>query len=383
MTELNLTKRELFSIESDDDSGNLIKISKIRYRTNDDITYQLIRYDKNIMILDSYETIGLYRSVICDLTNKKVVSFSPPKSIDMYRFKKKNIPWNKIRVEEFVEGIMINLFWEEPTEKWQIATRSLVEGEVVLPQDDKTINELFFETTKLLNINLDTLSKKYCYSLVLQHNSLGLITLIDGPSIYLIEAYELVNNDKIGVNIVDIVDHPFKTPHQYTQFENLEDAEGFFRCSQDPFKIMGVVFKSGMVRSKIRNPNFENIRLMKSNTPKLQYIYLALRQLNKVKIYLKLNSQHRKLFNTYRDQLHNYTRCLFNNYLECYVHKKKSINEYSPQFSTNMKCLHRQYIDSIKCNKKIINFKETMNYVNTMHPLRQMDSINYHYLKIK
>ncbi len=383
MTELNLTKRELFSVESDDDSGNLIKISKIRYRTNDDITYQLIRYDKNIMILDSYETIGLYRSVICDLTNKKVVSFSPPKSIDMYRFKKMNIPWNKIRVEEFVEGIMINLFWEEPTEKWQIATRSLVEGEVVLPQDDKTIKELFFETTKLLNINLDTLSKQYCYSLVLQHNSLGLITLIDGPSIYLIEAYELVNNDKIAVNIVDIVDHPFKTPQQYTQFESLEDAERFFRCSQDPFKIMGVVFKSGMVRSKIRNPNFENIRLMKTNTPKLQYIYLALRQLNKVKIYLKLNSQHRKLFNTYRDQLHNYTRCLFNKYLECYVHKKKSINEYSPQFSTNMKCLHRQYINSIKCNKKIINFKETINYVNTMHPLRQMDFINYHYLKIK
>jgi hypothetical protein len=78
---------------------------------------------------------GIFRSVIINSLNN-VVCFSPPKSLHADKFmeiypisdsyiseqdSKKNII-----AQEFVEGTMINVFYDPAATSWQIATRSTV-----------------------------------------------------------------------------------------------------------------------------------------------------------------------------------------------------------------------------------------------------------------
>ena len=183
----NLKNKELFEIENENDKGVLVKINKKRHRSKIGRTYQIIRYDKDIMCIDEYPTIGLYRSLICDLTGKKIVVFSPPKSIIIVNFSEKN-DFENVTVEEFVEGTMINLFWEENLDDdeghWEISTRSVVEANVKFYKESNTFRQMFFDAIEDLGINFDSLSKKYCYSLVLQHPKNRIVVPINETAIY-------------------------------------------------------------------------------------------------------------------------------------------------------------------------------------------------------
>jgi hypothetical protein len=117
--------------------------------------YALVNYKKH----ENYD--GLYRSVI--FKNKKVVCFSPPKSIPYTEFCENN-PISTVVVDEFMDGTMINVFYDGETNKWVIATRSIVGAKCVF-YSQKTFHDMFHET----GIDYDTLNKEYCYSFVLQH----------------------------------------------------------------------------------------------------------------------------------------------------------------------------------------------------------------------
>lgn len=90
----------------------------------------LIKYDKSKLTNDNIDSLGLFRSVITD--GKRIVSMSPVKSHnfqDMKPSTKSNpldtkIVWH----EEYIEGTMINVFWDEILDDWEIATKSNIGG---------------------------------------------------------------------------------------------------------------------------------------------------------------------------------------------------------------------------------------------------------------
>ena len=69
-------------------------------------------------------------------------------------------------------------------------------------------------------------------------------------------------------------------------------------------------------------PSYEEVKQMRSNIPKLQYLYLVLRQSGGVKKYLEYFREHANEFKTYRDQLHKFTQTLYLNYVDCFIKKK-------------------------------------------------------------
>ena len=86
----------------------------------------LVSYNKEkVSVKNLIETIGLLRSVV--FLNNRLISFSPPKSYNYYDFMNKYpIPnsANNCIVEEFVEGTMINVFYNNISKTWEIATRN-------------------------------------------------------------------------------------------------------------------------------------------------------------------------------------------------------------------------------------------------------------------
>lgn len=162
---------EFCTILKKEELGNS-KLNVIPYSTKSNQQYTIVRYDKEILSHDLVPSYGLFRSVVINNDNT-VVSFAPPKSVSYEVFVEKHPEkTNGVIAEEFVEGTMINLFWD-PTiglhGSWEIATRNTVSANVSFYKNGFTFNAMFLEACKENGLDISGLDKKYfivlCYSI--------------------------------------------------------------------------------------------------------------------------------------------------------------------------------------------------------------------------
>ena len=86
----------------------------------------------------------------------------------------------------------------------------------------------------------------------------------------------------------------------------------------------------------------------------------------------------------FRDDVHLFTKTLYENYIHCFVCKnstERKIENYPRQYQNHMMVLHQQYLNELRENKLKINYPYVINYVNEMHPSKLMFSMNYHLRK--
>ena len=164
-----------------------------------------------------------------------------------------------------------------------------------------------------------------------------------------------------------------------------------------PYDIMGVVIHNNATgeRSKIRNPVYEQVRQLKGNHAKLQYQYLSLRHQGKISEYLRFYPEHKKEFSMFRDDVHLFTKTLYENYVNCFISnnsnnnledinqrkERKNVHNYPKQYQNHMMVLHEHYLNELREKKRRINYPYVINYVNEMHPSKLMFSMNYHLRK--
>ena len=398
----NLTalENELKDIKTDDsDWRNKVDNFKRLIKTEKDKNNRfIIRYKKDNITPNNIYDYGLFRSIVTDGHN--ILSFSPPKSINLDKL----INISKegdIECLEYVEGTMINMYFDT---KWKIATRSNIGAEFKFNFDSNlNFREMFLEAFSNQGLEFDMFSKKYSYSFVLQHPENRIVVPFSKANIILTNIYEFDNSsncEKKSVIEIDIFKEDkdwisqdnsklIKYPRKMTAILEKEDLtitdiKNMVYSGLD-YTIQGAVFvnrKLG-IRSKIRNQNYENVRELKGNSPKLQYQYYNLRNFGKVKDYLKYYPEHIEKFTNMRLQLHKWTLELWNNYFKCYVKKEKPLKQFPFEYRTHMYQLHRIYINDLCPEKKNVNKKVVVNYVNDLAPDYLMSSINYPLKQLK
>jgi hypothetical protein len=373
-------------------NSTILKLNKIECRSNNS-TYKVIRYDKNLLCVDLIPTYGLCRSVILNSENK-VVSFAPPKSVHADNFIKNYSEDNEfIRAEEFVEGTMINVFFDPSvgvSGSWEISTRNTVGATSTFfkSQKSKAFREMFMEATESCKLDINLLDKDLCYSFVLQHPENRIVISFKTPQLYLIGVYKIHNElNNITVDSYDSQEYKqffeelgttVKFPQIYV-FSKYSELIAIYGSMNTSYDIVGVVIhnmNSGE-RTKIRNPVYEQVRNLRGNQPKLQYQYLSLRKEGKVKDFLKFYPENKSEFTTFRDQVHLFTKTLYMNYVSCYIKKEKPLLEFSQQFRSHMFNLHQIYINDFKDNKEFITNTVVQNYVNELHPSLLMYCLNF------
>ena len=285
--------------------------------------------------------------------------------------------------EEFIEGTMINLFYDKDINKWEIASKSSVGANVTFFQDQPTFSELFYDICTTLDIKFDDFSKDYCYSFVMQHPQNRIVIPIIEKRLYLIAMYkienfkilELVPENYAYLNKSILEKIKFPRNHKFRSYNELIDQ---YASMNTDISIIGIMIKhKDGKRTKIRNPNYEYIRHLRGNNTKLQYQYLCLRKLDKVKEYIKYFPGSRKQLGIFRDNIHTFTNELYKNYIKCYIKKEKPLKEFPTQFRTHMFNLHQYYL-SIRHYKGYINKITVINYINNLEPAQLMYALNYH-----
>lgn len=366
-----------------------------KYSTKANEQYNIVRYNKELLSNELFSTYGLLRSVI--VSGPKIVCFAPPKSMSGESFiNKYPVKNNKIIAETFVEGTMINVFYDPTygaTGCWQISTRNTVGAEVSFYKwSKKTFNEMFMEACIVNKFNIQTLNPRFCYSFVLQHPANRIVVPFKTPQLYLVSVYEIIHTyDNITVveeNLSEVInsggwnttDIKFPETYEFTSYTELIEK---FASANTSYDILGVVVKNIETgeRTKFRNPIYEEVRHLRGNQTKLQYQYLALRHAGKLPDFLKYYPETKDEMSKFRDHVHMFTNTLHQNYISCYIKKTKPLREYPDQYRTHMFKIHEQYINDLKPKNSFVTNTVVIKYVNQLHPSLLMYCLNHNMRK--
>ena len=390
----------------DDSENNPLKLKKTEFVKNNGDRFMIIKYDRDILTDDMREKTGLFRSLI--FKNGKLVVFSPPKSVSYQNFDSRiesmttDDSTTKVDVvaEEFVEGTMINLFYDYSSVgdsssgedgEWEISTRSTVGAKMYYYQNDndkRTFRQMFLDAMIECNLDFEHLNKDYCYSFVLQHPGNRIVCPIVKPQLYVGAVYKIHQTDS-EIKVEQILETPefisntgVLIPEKLSE-TSVEDLKFKYASMNTPYDTMGFVMKENTtgIRCKFRNPGYDDIKMLRGNQPKLLYQYISLRKMARVGTYLKYFPEHKEEFNNMRERIHNFTTTLHNNYVSCFVFKEKPFKEYSSQFRTHMYKLHAFYMEELREQKGKIDRTFVIQYVNALHPAQLMFSLNFNYRK--
>lgn len=335
---------------------------------------ELIRYSKN----SQYNK--LFRSLI--VKSGKLVSFAPPKSIKLSELMREG----NVNAEEFIDGTMINLYFDGT--EWEIATRSEIGGTNYFYNKNKNFKWLFLDSLAS-NFDFDKLPKTgsnglyRVYSFVIQHKENRIVTRIEKNQIYLVDCYE-IDNDNNGnafISCVDIDnalqvlldDFSVKRPKVYKIKCNLSDInelQEYYSSDKTPYCIMGVIFKNTQTgyRSKLTNPNYRYVRKLRGNQPNFFYYYLELRKTNQIKEFLKYYPEYKSNVLFYSEVFRNYCNKLYKYYVECYILRKNPLGKFEYQYKNHMFKLHELY----KTNKEKTTYNKVKRYFSNLHPKQQL-----------
>lgn len=360
---------------------------KVRKTVVSDKNLYMLNYDKSKLNSENIHTLGLFRSVITD--GEKIVCFSPPKSLKFLDFKE-NEEKNEVRIENFVEGTMINLFYFE--NEWNCATKSTIGAKCKFFKDyPKTFRLLFLEAMEESNLEFDMLDKNYCYSFVVQHPENRIVVPFSKKKLFLIDMYFC---EKFQIKSVDkqqafsgYDENEEPNVHLPKTIDKLYDYKGktfselfeYFTSLNLDYKTMGVVVKSNGLRTKIWNQNYLKVKCLRGNNPKIQFQYYNLLKDKKLKEFLAFYPEYLNLFDNYKLELFNWTEQLWKNYKACYIRKEKPLREYPKQFRTLMFNIHQKYLNELRPNNKRVDKLVVIQLVNSLEPAQLMYGINYVY----
>jgi len=347
----------------------------------------ILKYNKKYINETNDDELGLFRSIVCAIINGEleVLSFAPPKSLNKNRFIQEN-NINDCSQLDFAEGTMINVFWDKTADEWNINTKSCI-GARCSWNSDKTFRFLFLDAMNEQHLEFDQLDKKYCYSFVLQHPENKIVIPLTEKKVVLTNVYE-INNKGDNITILDHRDlvrnfngHTiFNGSAIVKTFEQWDELLDHYASDNMEYTQQGIVImnKSGH-RTKIRNRNYERVKHLKGNNPKLQFHYYYLRQKSMLPEFFKYYPEYKSLFSQFRNDMHAFTSQLHVNYINCFIKKQKKLSEYPFQFKPHMYALQKKYIDELFVEKKYVNKQVVIDYVNSLPPQRLMYAVNYIY----
>jgi hypothetical protein len=348
-----------------------------------------------ILNTDAYETdesLGPYRSVVLDPISDKIMCFSPPKSVSLESFVSKCPGFAGVTATKIIEGTMMNLFYDPRIASWELASKGAVGCNYWYFRtqypgggraDQLTFREMFIDAmraphgSQLNDIPLiQELDKSRVYSFVVQHPNNHIVLTVEHPAIYLVAVYQIAECGTIRVVEPDsafansTVLYPESCPVDSYEHMHLMDYTNV--------GIMLYHAESGL-RASVENPQYVSKRDFRGNHPNLQYQYLCLSRIGKVKEYLEAFPMYASMFRLFHKQSADFIRNVHNAYVTFFIKKRGKEVPIEKSIFRHICTLHNQvYVPSISTGTPtIITCKVVADYFNAMEPKSQLYHLNY------
>lgn len=366
--------------------------------------YYVLNYDKQYVCFDDID-IGNYRSVIFSYLDRKLLCFSPPKSISDSIFFEYNslLQEETIIVSELIEGVMINLFYDKSINRWEIATKNSIGCNYWFygksnneknsdNGENKTFYNMFLDALRANDgqeLNdlpiLEYFSKSMSYTFILQHPNNKILLPIEYPTLYLVAVYYIHPSEAIYVSpivyknfsfikdIEGIINHPKQYDIRKYNIDSHKKLKNLFLIEKEMIKGVVVTNINTGEHTTIKNQEYEYLKLSKSIAPNLQYHYFCLRRIGQIENYLKFCPSMKKTFNNIQNEYLNYVSNVQSAYMLVYVDKKCDTHD---KYMTHIFKIHHDiYLASLRKSRKTqigsiqkITCQTVLEYFDKMEP---------------
>jgi hypothetical protein len=248
---------------------------------------------------------------------------------------------------------------------------------------------MFYEACNKANLNIHNLNKTYIYSFVLQHPDNRIVVQIDEPKLYLVDIFQLIdNNNIVNVNYVVIDKDIYKATLDTTKPINIHYPEIYHNNSKqkeidtyknkysnhEDYNILGMVIKNIKTgnRCKVRNSKYNYVKTIRGNQPNIIYRFIDCLKKNNINEYLSYFSEDKQFFVTYETRLKQYIKHLHSNYVNCFIRKNNVCKDYPLLFRYHMNELHKVY----KTTKKKIYIDTIKQYINSLEQMEIFNILN-------
>jgi len=300
------------------------------------------------------QVVRAFRSVVWDSMKNKPVFVAPQKSMNMDTFP---ADFTSHIVEEFVDGVMINLFFDVYKNQWRITTRSRLDADNKFYKH--TFSELFMQTyNAFFPQGFAQLNQACGYSFVLQHPLNRIVVPVTQPMLTLVEITML---DPSGNLLISPVPNTFMPARRFA-VTNPTDCQ-LLLSNMDQFegiRSQGVVVRNLLTgqRWKMRTNTYMACRKLRGNHSQLEYVWFENHKNNTLEQYLSLYPEERVAANA---ALANWTQVvsdLYNWYVHVFKLKDVPKDTIPAHYKGMLFDLHGQYISRLAKEKKSLDWKE-------------------------
>jgi hypothetical protein len=307
--------------------------------------------------------VRAFRSVIWDSFANRPLFVAPMKSEPQGEMPLVFTP-NYI-TEDFVDGVMVNLFYDPYKQTWRMSTRSRLDADNKF--FDHTFEALFnqawsgyFSAPQCGEpTNYDMLNKNYGYSFVLQHPSNRIVVPVLAPSLTCVE---ISGVDKT-TNLVSIMASPatMLPPRRFittglldcqTIIANMQQFEGI--------KAQGLVVRdlSTGRRWKMRTDLYKQVRLLRGNHSKLEYTWFENFKNGTLETYLTFYPEERVKATAALAQWSKVVSDTYNLYVHVFKVRDCPKTQIPVQYKGILFDLHGQYLSRLAPAKQSLTWAE-------------------------
>jgi hypothetical protein len=317
------------------------------------------------------ETAQLCRSVIWDTEANLPCCVAP-----FSARRDQKIPSDSaLRLEDFVEGVMINVFRARGDAETHVTTRSKLDAEGTF-YSERSFRELFEEAMDAKRTSLDEIEKLIgapndevaatFITMVLAHPEHRVVRTVEQANLWAIYRGTVSNDGTVTFYTEDLPAAWRPKTYSLTFKGEFTDLKAKFNeiKATKPWYWQGLVVHSGLQRWRFRNAEHDRVRKDLRGTESNSFgRFLRLRSQKRVQEYLRIYQEDSDEFHDFEQQYRGLTKTLYTWY--CKVHKEHSVVFKALPKSVQPLVfeLHKFYLASLRPQNKTLRMAEVIDWV--------------------
>jgi len=320
------------------------------------------------------EAAQLCRSVIWDTRTNRACCIAP-----FAARRDQKIPIGEpLRIEDFVEGVMINMFRVKGDTETHVTTRSRLDADGTF-YSERTFRELFEEAMESKKVCLDDIEAvmgdpnkqdgvlSTFMSLVLVHPEHRVVRSVETANFWAVYrgivktdgTVEFYTDDLPAAWRPKIYSLTFK-PSEWSELKAKFDE---IKASK-PWYWQGLVVHTGLQRWRFRNADHDRVRRELRGTESNPFgRFLRLRANKKVQEYLRIYSEDSSAFQGFEELYRSVTRLLYTWYCRCHKEHLLAFKALPKSVQPLVFGLHKHYLDNLRPVRKTLNITEIIEWV--------------------
>lgn len=343
----------------------------IQVNTKDGDQLVIFRYNREKCDLTS-PVVRAFRSVVWDRTTNRPVFVAPMKSeADVANFPTSFT--NTHIVEDFVDGVMVNVFYDQHKQSWRLATRSRLDADNKFYQHN--FADLFMSAWNAYfpGAGFASLTPGYGYSFVVQHPQNRIVVPAATPTLTCVEIHHV---DQATARLF-ITPTPanMMAPRRFNVTNIAELAQLMSQREQfEGYTAQGCVVRDIATgrRWKRRTVAYQQVRQLRGNHSRLEYTWFENYQKGTLPAFLAVYPEETAAANALIQHWTVVVSDVYNWYVKVFKVRDTPKEAIPPQYKGVLFDLHGQYLSRLAPAKQTLNWKECQSIMARQDLKRQV-----------